>query len=49
MMDELQELLLRRFPETEDAQVSEDDKAALNLAIEELLNGVEDLVEALEL
>ncbi len=49
MLDELQELLVRRFPETDDAETSEDDKAALNLAIEEALNKVEDLVEALEL
>jgi hypothetical protein len=49
MMNELHELLLRRFSPTDDAEVSGDDKAALNLAIGELLNEIEDLVEALEL
>ena len=49
MLEELQELLLKRFPQTGDAEVSEEEKAALNLAIQELLNDVEDLVEALEL
>ena len=49
MLEELQELLLKRFPQTGDAEVSEEEEAALNLAIQELLNNVEDLVEALEL
>jgi hypothetical protein len=49
MLEELQELLLKRFPQTADAEVSEEEKAALNSAIQQLLNDVEDLVEALEL
>ena len=49
MLEELQELLLKRFPSTGDVEVSEEEKAALNIAIQELLNDVEDLVEALEL
>jgi hypothetical protein len=49
MLEELQELLLKRFPQTGGAEVSEEEKAALNLAIQELLNDIEDLVEALEL
>ena len=49
MLEELQELLLKRFPHTKDVEVSEDEKAALNLAIQEILNDVEDVVEALEL
>jgi hypothetical protein len=49
MMNELEEMLLRRFPQKGDAEVSENDQAALNLAIEKLLNEIEDLVEALEL
>jgi hypothetical protein len=49
MLGELQDLLLKRFPQTSDAEVSEEEKAALNLAIQELLNNVEDLVEALDL
>ena len=49
MLDELQDLLLKRFPQTGDTEISEEDKEALNLAIQELLNDVEDLVEALEL
>ena len=49
MLEELQELLLKRFPQTGDVEVSEEEKAALNIAIQELLNDVEDLVEALEL
>ena len=49
MLEELQELLVKRFPQTGDAEVSEQDKEALNFAIQELLNDVEDLVEALEL
>jgi hypothetical protein len=49
MLEELQELLLKRFPQTGDAEISEEEKAALNSAIQQLLNDVEDLVEALEL
>ena len=49
MLEELQGLLLKRFPQTGDVEVSEEEKAALNMAIQELLNDVEDLVEALEL
>ena len=49
MMNELEEMLLRRFPQKGGAEVSENDQAALNLAIEELLNEIEDLAEALEL
>ena len=49
MLEELQELLLKRFPQTGDVEISEEEKAALNIAIQELLNDVEDLVEALEL
>jgi len=49
MLEELQELLLKRFPQTGDAEVSEEEKAALNSAIQQLLNDVEDLVEAFEL
>ena len=49
MLEELQELLLKRFPQAGDVEVSEEEKAALNIAIQELLNDVEDLVEALEL
>jgi hypothetical protein len=47
MMEELEDLLQKRFPP--EAEVSEEDKAILNPSIEELLNGVEDLIEALEL
>ena len=49
MLEELQELLLKRFPQTGAVEISEEEKAALNLAIQELLNDLEDLVEALEL
>jgi hypothetical protein len=49
MLEELQLLLLKRFPQTGDVEVSEEEKEALNTAIQELLNDVEDLVEALEL
>jgi len=49
MLEELQQLLLKRFPQTGDVEISEEEKAALNIAIQELLNDVEDLVEALEL
>jgi hypothetical protein len=49
MLEELQELLLKRFPQTGDVEVSEEEKADLNSAIQQLLNDVEDLVEALEL
>jgi len=49
MLGELQDLLLKRFPQTSDAELSEEEKAVLNSAIQELLNNIEDLVEALEL
>ena len=49
MLEELQELLLKRFPQTVDEEVSQKEKEALNLAIQEVLNNVEDLIEALEL
>lgn len=49
MMGELQELLGKRFPQSEETEVSEDEKATLNSSIEEILNTVEDLLEALEL
>jgi hypothetical protein len=49
MLEELQELLLKRFPQTGDAEISKEEKAALNSSIQQLLNDVEDLVEALEL
>lgn len=49
LMTELEELLLRRFPQTEDVQVTDEDKASLDPAIEALLNEIEDLAEALEL
>ena len=49
MLEELQEELLKRFPQTGEVEISEEEKAALNLAIQELLNDIEDLVEALEL
>ena len=48
-MNELEELLLRRFPQTEEVDVTDDDRAALNQEIEMLLNDIEDLAEALEL
>ena len=49
LMNELEELLLRRFPQTEEVDVTDDDRAALNQEIEMLLNDIEDLAEALEL
>jgi len=49
LMTELEELLLRRFPQTEEVDVTDDDRAALNQEIEMLLNDIEDLAEALEL
>jgi hypothetical protein len=49
MLEELQEVLRKRFPQTGEVELSEEEKAALNLAIQELLNDVEDLVEAMEL
>ena len=47
MMEELQDLLHKRFPP--EAEVSEEVKTMFNRSIEELLNAVEDLIEALEL
>jgi hypothetical protein len=49
LLEELEELLLKRFPQTGSAEVSDEEKAALNSAIQELLSDVEDLVEAMEL
>ena len=49
MMKKLQDLLHQRFPPKAEMEVSEEDKAMLNSSIEELLNAVEDLIEALEL
>jgi hypothetical protein len=49
LMNELEELLVKRFPQTENVQVTDEDKASLDPAIEALLNEIEDLVEALEL
>jgi len=49
MLEELREVLLKRFPETGEVELSEEEKAALNTTIQELLNDVEDLVEAMEL
>jgi hypothetical protein len=49
MLEELQELLLKRFPQAVDEEVSQKEKEALNLAIQEMLNDFEDLVEAMEL
>jgi len=49
LLNEVEEKLLRRFPQKEDAEVSEEDKAALNKEIGILLNQIEDLAEALEL
>jgi len=49
ILEELQELLLKRFPQAVDEEVSQKEKEALNLAIQEMLNDVEDLVEAMEL
>jgi len=48
-MSELEEKLLKRFPQTDDIEVSEEDNSALNHEIETLLNDIEDLAEALEL
>jgi hypothetical protein len=49
LMSELEEKLLKRFPQTDDREVSEEDNSALNQEIETLLNDIEDLAEALEL
>ena len=49
LMDELEEKLLKRFPQTDDREVSAEDNSALNQEIETLLNDIEDLAEALEL
>jgi hypothetical protein len=49
LLNEVEEKLLRRFPQTDDTVVSEEEKSALNQAIETLLNDIEDLAEALEL
>ena len=49
MMEELKDLLLRRFPKTKDTDSVENDPAVLDAAIGEALNQIEDLVEAFEL
>jgi len=49
MMKELHGLLVKRFPEAEDKKISQEDTLAFNQAVEEVLNQIEDLVEALEL
>ena len=46
---ELEEKLFKRFPQTDDIEVSEEDNSVLNQEIETLLNDIEDLAEALEL
>ena len=48
MLDELRGLLEKRFSQAEETK-SEADNTATNLAIEEVLNQIEDLVEAMEL
>lgn len=48
MLDELHALLAKRFSQKEEAK-SKADNTVTKLAIEELLNRIEDLVEALEL
>ena len=49
LLNELEEKLLKRFSQTDDREVSEEDNSALNQEIESLLNDIEDLAEALEL
>ena len=49
LINQLGELLLKRFPQTDDAVGSDEDQEALNQEIEALLNEIEDLAEALEL
>ena len=49
LLNEVEEKLLRRFPQTDDTEASEEVKAALNKDIGMLLNEIEDLAEALEL
>ena len=49
LLNEVEEKLLTRFPQTDDTETSEEDKAALNKEIGILLNEIEDLAEALEL
>ena len=49
MMEELHCLLKKRFPEDENKKNSPENTLAFNQAIEEILNQIEDLVEALEL
>ena len=49
LLNEVEEKLLKRFPPTDDTEVSEEDNSALNQEIEILLNDIEDLAEALEL
>ena len=49
LLKEVEEKLLKRFPQTDDSEVSEEDNSALNQEIETLLNDIADLAEALEL
>jgi hypothetical protein len=49
LLNEVEEKLLRRFPQTDDMETSEEDKTALNKEIGMLLDEIEDLAEALEL
>ena len=49
LLNEVEEKLLRRFPQTDDMETSEEEKAALHKEIGTLLNEIEDLAEALEL
>lgn len=49
LLNEVEEKLLRRFPQRDDSETSAEDKTALNKEIGMLLNEIEDLAEALEL
>lgn len=45
-LDELQDLLLKRFSPAGDAEVLQEERAAIDAAIHEVLNDIEDLLEA---
>jgi hypothetical protein len=45
-LDELQDLLLKRFSPAGDAEVLQEERAAIDPAIHEVLNDIEDLLEA---
>lgn len=47
MMSELERIFSRRFPDDGDKSLSPDDKSALNADIEQVLIGMDDLVDAL--